>query len=310
MRHIQTKKVFYYIALLFVLSCSAEKPADVSTKNLRGADTTTASGQYQSVSTALSESYLVEISPINASRNTTVQVIAHGFKLSNAKIEWLLNGHPTMSNSASQFNAKETQKGDKIQVKAIIQGKILMSNIIEIKNAPPEIKRVKILPEIFKSGDTLSVDVSGNDADSDEVTITYEWTKNGEPAGKGKQLEVPIKRGDKITVRITPFDGEVNGSAVVLNREIKNMPPMIMEDNTFHLDGKIYTCQIKATDPDADTLSYALKQAPEGMIIDKTGLITWQLSKKDENKYLVTVQVTDGQGGEASYTFNISPGFQ
>jgi hypothetical protein len=181
-----------------------------------------------------------------------------------------------------------------------------MSNIIEIKNAPPVITGVKILPEIFKPGDTLSVEVSGNDADGDEVTIVYEWTKNGEPAGNGKRLEAPVKRGDKISVRIIPFDGEINGQAVILNREIKNMPPMIIEDNKFHFDGKFFSYQIKAVDPDSDALIYILKQAPEGMVIDKTGLITWKVSEKDKGRHSVAVQVTDGQGGEASYTFNVT----
>jgi hypothetical protein len=181
-----------------------------------------------------------------------------------------------------------------------------MSNIIEIKNAPPEIKRVKILPEIFKPGDTLSVDVSGNDADGDEVTIIYEWTKNGEPAGNGKRLEVPVTRGDKISVSITPFDGDVNGPAVILKREIGNMPPMIIEDRKFWFDGNIYKHQIKATDPDGDVLTYSLKVAPTGMTINSsTGLIQWNAPQDLNKKIPITVSVTDGNGGEASQSFTL-----
>ena len=265
------------------------------------------SAQFQSSDTATS-GYSLAITPANATRNSTFRVVAQGFRVSDTKMEWLLNGHPTASGNSSQFDARETQKGDKIQVKAIIEDKELMSNIIEIKNAPPEISRVKILPEIFKPGDTLRVEVSANDIDGDEVTIAYEWTKNGEPAGKGKQLEASIKRGDKIAVTITPFDGEVNGAAVVLNREIKNMPPTIIGDNTFHFDGKLFSYQIKAIDPDGDSLIYTLKQAPEGMVVDKTGSITWKAS--DKSRHAVTVQVTDAEGGEASYTFNVTLGSQ
>jgi hypothetical protein len=252
----------------------------------------------------------LEITPVNASRKSTLKVIAQGFNLSDAKIEWLVNGQLTQSPISSQFNAKEAKKGDKVQVKAIIEGKEILSNIIEIKNAPPEVTRVKILPEIFKPGDTLSVEVAGNDIDGNEVIIAYEWTKNGEPAGNGKRLEVPLKRGDKISAKITPFDGESYGPTVILNREIKNMPPMIIEDKKFNFDGKVYTHQIKATDPDGDTLTYTLKQAPKGMVIDKTGLITWVASEKDKGRHPVTVQVTDGYGGEALYNFDITIGSQ
>lgn len=296
------------IALLLFISCSSEKLTD-STKKSSEKESRTASEQSQPFVSPKSEPYSLEITPVNASRNSTLKVIAQGFKLSDAKIEWLVNGQLTQSPISSQFNARETKKGDNVQVKAVIEDKEILSNIIEIKNAPPEIIRVKILPEIFKPGDTLNVDVSASDIDGDEVSIAYDWTKNGEPVGNSKRLDVPLKRGDKISVRITPFDGELYGSTVILNREIKNMPPMIIEDKKYHFDGKVYTYQIKATDPDGDTLTYTLKQAPKGMVIDKTtGLITWQASEKDKNRYPVTVQVTDGQGGEALYNFDITIG--
>ena len=293
------------ILFLFFLSCSSEKSSEIGQKTAESGNTTLSetSGVHFPTSHKL---YALKIIPLNASSNSTLQVIVQGFNLSDAKIEWLLNGYPTTNNSSSQFNAKETRKGDKIQVKAIIQGKELMSDIIEIKNAPPEITRVKILPEIFKPGDTLSVDVSGNDADGDEVTISYEWTKNGEPVGNGKRLEALVKRGDKISVKITPFDGEINGSAFILNREVGNMPPMIIEDKNFRFEGNIYTHQIKASDPDGDVLTYSLKVAPAGMTINSsTGLIQWNIPQDLNKKIPITVSVTDGNGGESSQSFTL-----
>ena len=299
-------KCLLIILLLFLLSCSSEKPADIYTQKFPGAGSGTTREQSHPFVSSESDSCSLTITPAIASRNSRLQVITQGFKLSDAKIEWLLNGYPTISGNSSQFDIKETQKGDKIQVKTIVQGKELRSNIIEIRNAPPEITRVKILPEVFKPGDTLSVEVSGNDADGDEVTISYEWTKNGELAGNGKRLETPVKRGDKIAVRITPFDGELNGSAVVLNREIKNMPPMIVEDKNFRFEGNIYTHQIKASDPDGDVLTYSLKVAPAGMTINSsTGLIQWNIPQDLNKKIPITVSVTDGNGGESSQSFTL-----
>jgi hypothetical protein len=298
------------LLLVLVLSCCSEKSADMATQKLPETGSGAARGQSQPSVSSESGSYSLEITPANATRNSTLQVATQGFELSDAKIEWLLNGHPTANGNSSQFDARETQKGDKIQVKAIVKGEEVTSNIVEIKNAPPEIAGVKILPEIFKPEDTLSVEVSANDIDGDDVAIAYEWTKNGEPAGKGKQLEASVKRGDKIAVMITPSDGEVNGAAVILNREIKNMPPTIIADSKFHFDGDLFSYQIKAIDPDGDSLIYSLKQAPEGMVVDKTGLITWKASNRDKSRHTVTVQVTDAEGGEASYTFNVTLGPQ
>lgn len=307
---LSVSRFLWCLALFLFLSCSSEKPADMGTQKPSGAGSKTASEQSQPSVAPKSEPYALEITPVNASRKSTLKVIAQGFNLSDAKIEWLVNGQVTQSPISSQFNARETKKGDKVQVKAVIDGKEIMSDIIEIGNAPPEITRVKILPEIFKPGDTLNVEVSGSDIDGDDVTIAYEWTKNGEPAGNSKRLEVPLKRGDKISVNITPFDGELYGPTVILHRGIKNMPPMIIEDKKSNFDGKVYTHQIKATDPDGDTLTYSLKTAPAEMTIEpSTGLIHWNVSPEFKEKAPVTVSVTDGHGGEAvqSFTIDIMP---
>ena len=76
----------------------------------------------------------------------------------------------------------------------------------------------------------MSVEVSASDVDGDEVTVSYEWTKNGEPAGNSKRIEAPLRRGDKISVKITPFDGEAHGRSGLLDREIINLPPVITEE--------------------------------------------------------------------------------
>src|SRR4030042_825043 len=283
------------IILFFFLSCSAEKSADVNKQKPSEVD---------------SSPYSLEITPANASRNSTIYLVASGFIPSDAKIDWLVNGKVTTTPIASQFNALGTKKGDKVQARATIKGKEILSNIIQIKNSLPEISYIKLLPEVFKPGDTLNVEVSGSDMDGDEVTIAYEWTKNGEPAGNSKRIKVPFKRGDKVSVKITPFDGEVYGRPIVLNKEILNLPPMINEDTKFHFDGTVYTYQVKATDQDGDPLAYSLKTAPPGMTIDpSTGFIQWHVPSGFKGQAPIPVSVTDGHGGEAvrSFTLEITP---
>ena len=240
----------------------------------------------------------LEIAPTNATSSSIVYAVPHGFNLFDTKIEWVVNGIRTDNPSSYQFKA--TRKGDKIQAKAIIQGKEVLSNVIQIGNSPPVISKVRILPEVFKPGDTLSVEAFGSDADKDEVTISYEWTKNGEPAGNTNKIGVSPKRGDKIDVKITPFDGEAYGRSVILHREIKNMPPMVVEYKEVGFDGKNYSCQVTATDPDDDALTYSLKTAPPDMKIDpSTGLIKWNVPPDFKGKTPITVGVNDGHGGEA-----------
>jgi hypothetical protein len=199
------------------------------------------------------------------------------------------------------------KKGDRVQARAIVHGTEVASNTVEINNAPPEIVKMKIMPEFFKPGDTWWVDASGSDPDGDTVTFLYEWTKNGEPAGKGRMLESQMKRGDKISVRITPYDGADYGRPVFVEREIVNMPPWISQEKKINFDGQVLTCQIKAGDPDGDPLVYSLKAAPQGMTINpSTGLVTWNVQRGFQGTASATAVVNDGHGGEATYTFDIA----
>jgi hypothetical protein len=290
-------KFLCFMCLFLILSCSSEKTAEVVTQ--------------KPSEPRVRVSCSMEIVPINATSNSIVYLVTHGFNLSETKIEWLVNGKPASSSMSTQFPANKTKKNDKVQARAVVQDKEILSNIIEIKNSPPVISKVKILPEVFKPGDTLSVEASGSDGDGDDVTISYEWTKNGEPAGKNKQIDVPLRRGDKVDIKITPFDGEAYGQTVILHRGILNLPPMIIENKNYNFNGELYTYQVNANDPDGDQLTYSLKTAPAGMTIEpSTGSIKWSVPTEFEGKTSFIVSVNDGHGGEATQTFNleIKPG--
>ncbi|MCX5716925.1 MAG: Ig domain-containing protein [Nitrospirae bacterium] len=271
----------FLIILSLFLSCSSEKPADIAKGKTLKAENSGISGEDASRKAVISGvQYSLEIMPVDASRSSVLSLASKGFNLSDAKIEWLVNGNPAVSETPSQFKAIETKKGDTVQAKAMVKDREILSNIVKVQNALPEISKVKIMPETFKLGDVLYVDVIGSDIDGDVVTILYEWTKNGELAGKEKQIGVPIKRGDKISIKITPFDGEN------------------------------FSYQVKAVDPDNDTLAYSLKTAPAGMTIEKTtGLIQWIVPQAFKGKADVAVVVSDGHGGEAvqSFVFEIVP---
>lgn len=177
----------------------------------------------------------------------------------------------------------------------------------EVKNIPPKFTSVKLMPEVFRPGDTLYIDAEAMDPDGDEVTIYYEWYKNGELVSTEKNLNIPVERGDKLIIKIKPFDGKDYGEVITLNREILNLPPVIIEHRDYHFDGNIFTYHVKATDPDGDDLSYSLKSSPPGMTINSsTGLILWNVPPDFKDRASVTVSVTDGHGGEAFYSFIVT----
>lgn len=291
------------MALSFLLSCSKEKPAEVGAqKPSEGAGSGVIGTSVPSA--ALPGMYSLEITPSEADRNTALNLLPKGFFLNDAKIEWVVNGQVVNSPNPYVFRPSDIRKGGKIQARAVVEGKVVLSNAVNVVNTPPEITKIRIMPEVFKPGDKLYVDVSGSDVDGDEVSITYEWSKNGEPAGTERQIAAAIKRGDKITIKLRAYDGEKYSIPVVMTREVLNLPPMITEKKDFIMKGNLFTYQFKAVDPDEDTLVYTLKSAPAGMTIDqKTGIIRWNMPEDFQGKISFAVSVSDGNGGEAKQDF-------
>jgi hypothetical protein len=284
------KKIYIILIIaIFYSSCSSEKPSTTVTE--RGVDA----------------AYVLEIVPKEATRNSTLQLVSRGFELSGAKIEWLIDNRPFTTHVPTQFISVDAAKGSTIQAKATILGREVLSNVVQIVNTPPEIIKVKLLPEIIKPGDTLSIEAEGYDIDGDNVIMQYEWTRNEQPAGTGQSIQGILKRGDKIKIHVTPYDGEAYGRSVILNREIGNWPPVIIMHNEFKFDDNVYTYQVKATDPDGDELTFSLLSEQEGVKIDRTtGLLTWAVPADFKGKKSVTVVVNDGHGGIADYGLNLT----
>ncbi|HOW54313.1 MAG TPA: Ig domain-containing protein [Syntrophorhabdaceae bacterium] len=142
--------------------------------------------------------------------------------------------------------------------------------------------------------------------DGVEMIYRYDWSINGQPAGDGSDSLSGFKRGDKVAVKVTPFEGEKALQARVLEFSIQNTPPHVSEDKQFKYDGKSFSYQVKCTDPDGDTLTYELTEAPQGMSIDpKTGTINWQLTENDYGQHNVKVKISDNKGGVAMHPFKI-----
>ena len=101
-------RLWALVMLLFVAACSSEKPTAVS-------DQPPASNK--------GTQYSLEIKPANATRNATIYAIPSGFALSDAAIEWLVNGAPAGIPATGQFKASDIKKGDTVQAKTTVGGK-------------------------------------------------------------------------------------------------------------------------------------------------------------------------------------------
>ncbi len=284
------------LVFLLLFSCSSEKQQGTQPAPSAPAESATASK--------------LEILPLEATRETTFYISSTEVDLLKTKVEWLVNGVPIEGASTSQFRPSEIKKGDKVQAKVLMGNQEMLSNQIRIKNIPPTITKAEIVPMVPKANDILKIDVIGSDRDGANISFVYEWSKNGEFAGSGETLEGPFKRDDKISVKITPFDGDDYGESIIITTNIYNSPAKPSGGNE-RFENNIYSYQVKATDPDSDPLTHTLKRAPKGMVIEKsTGLITWKVEEKDAGRHPVSVQVSDGHGGEVLYNFDVTLGFE
>lgn len=301
----QLKKYLYFLAAVIFLcsACTSEK----KTVNKSKEAVPEAAKASEVVNADGSEALSLELSPREATRKTLLSVGPKGFKLTDATFQWLVNGMLVVSPQPYQLSAAEFPRKCTIQAKAIVRGRELLSNIVEVGNTPPEITRMQLLPLVFHPGDTLSVDYTAADIDEDKVTFSVEWTVNGVVVSKTSKLEGTVKRGDNVMVQVTPFDGESYGVPSVIERDIQNMPPTFVEHPDFSFDGKTYAYQARAIDPDGDPLTYSLASTSDGVSIDSsTGVLTWFVPADFKGTRTVTIIADDGHGGTARYTLNMT----
>ena len=184
---------------------------------------------------------------------------------------------------------------------------VLPSSSADVRNSPPEIRGVRFVPGDAKTGTGLGVEADGFDADGDAVRFEIAWRRNGEPAGNGNRMEGPLKRGDRVVMTITPFDGIAHGKGAELSREIRNTPPVIKGQEGFQVTDNLVTFRVQASDPDGDPILFALKDAPSGMRIGRSnGQVRWETVPGTTGKIPFTVTVSDGSGGEATARFSVT----
>lgn len=242
---------------------------------------------------------VLELNPPEATRETMFYIKSDNLDLSKAEVKWLINGGIVEGATSIQFGSPIIRKNDKIQSIVTVAGHEIVSNQVTVKNIPPVISGARIIPPNPKANDILKASITSADRDGDKMTFLYEWSKNGENAGNRETLEGPFKRSDKISVKITPYDGEDYGPPLILNTNICNSPPKVVADGSSGIEKNAYSYQIKAVDPDGDQLAYSLKAAPPGMTVDPvTGLIRWSVPSDFRGSAFFTISVTDGHGGE------------
>lgn len=168
-------------------------------------------------------------------------------------------------------------------------------------DTPPQVTSIKVTPGTPTLKDSIKALIGVYDKEGDNITLAYYWYRNGELLPETSDtLSGGFRRGDKITLTVVPDDGKRKGNHASVLVTIANSPPAIKASADTHaFNGREYTYQVKATDPDGDPLTYSLKSAPAGMTIDPaTGLVRWKITPDYSGTIPYIVAVADGNGGE------------
>ncbi len=261
--------------------------------------------------------YTISLTPEGATRKDSISVYVRGATPGDLSYQWFVNNTEVTGANGLVLKYAGLRKHDEVHVRVSAKNRVeCLSDPLVIANIPPKIQSAGLLPGIPRKGDDLHVETKTFDGDGDNVTVDYEWLINGESIPQ-QGLDDPailngnlIKRGDRVSVRITPSDGETKGRTIILETLVANSAPIVSDELETEFNGSVYLARIKASDPDGDRLTYTLKQAPEGMTIDSgTGVITWLVTPEDKGKHNITVSIKDGHGGEIILPFTTTIGF-
>jgi hypothetical protein len=165
-------------------------------------------------------------------------------------------------------------------------------------NSPPVITSVNILPEKPNRESELNLLIQSKDPDGDPITYQHQWLKNEEEIiGQNQNTlkKVNFKKGDLIQVRVTPFDGKVNGTPLLSPPvRILNFPPIVQE---VWIEPKVaygtdrLKAYVKSSDPDGDFIYLTYQWEKNGVVLNEERgefLERGQFKKGDSMAVIVT----------------------
>jgi hypothetical protein len=174
-------------------------------------------------------------------------------------------------------------------------------------NKPPVITSLTSSAASVARGGSSTISCTASDPDADVLTYTWAFT-GGTISGAGSTVTwlAPTTEGTH-TITVSVSDGKASPVSESCNIQVVNTPPVITSltssaTNVAPEESCTITCV--ASDADGDTLTY--DWSPTGGTISGTGSsVTWA-APATEGTYTISVTVSDGKGGTASDSCDIT----
>ncbi|MCX4026081.1 tandem-95 repeat protein [Endozoicomonas sp. SM1973] len=228
-----------------------------------------------------------------------------GMKVRENKI---IHWQPT----ASDIGTHSITLRAKDQAGNVVQQRFKLNVTVDGNNTPPEITSqptgIAYIGESYqytitvedKEGDPVLISIESAPAGMklDATTNVLSWEPQAEALGQHQiKLMVSDNRGGINTYTYTLH---------VVERSTSNLPPKIISTPPQKtLSGETYQYQVQATDPEGGVLVYNLRSSPDGMLINETGLISWQTDNTHIGKHSVIIRVEDEAGSFTEQSFSV-----
>ncbi|MGK7884827.1 MAG: putative Ig domain-containing protein, partial [Crocosphaera sp.] len=173
-------------------------------------------------------------------------------------------------------------------------------------NQPPAITSKPVYTGTI--GNPYTYTVTAEDINGDTITFRLIKAPQGmtlDPNTGQIQWTNPINGNHTVAVAAIDSQGTGGVQEFTLNI-IANAAPIIQSTPVRTASpGQPYGYDLRATDSNADALSYHLITAPDGMTIDELGRVRWTPNGENTGNYPIEIAVTDSRGATVTQSFSL-----
>ncbi len=162
-----------------------------------------------------------------------------------------------------------------------------------VRNTPPTLAEVRVVPDRPATMDEVTVVAVPIDPDeADELTVSWSWTVDGEPAGEDDLSPEDFGEGSLLEVSVTVTDGTGVSDPVVAEARVNRLPVVTLELAPSEVDLAL-VADWSAVDPDGDPLTETWSWTVDGEPVPADGP-SLPGPLEDGARVAVTLRVSDG----------------
>lgn len=175
-------------------------------------------------------------------------------------------------------------------------------------NRRPKFLKLVLKPDAPTVESTIDAKVEVKDPDGDLVDVDLYWYVNDEEIKgfRGRQLtSTHFRKGDVVKLAATASDGKNEHRKEAEPLTIANASPTIeLPRNVTSIDG----LQLEASDPDGDSLTWRVEEAPPGFTISTKGRITYKgsMDVTETTTYTTRIVAEDTSGDFAVWEMGLT----